>query len=72
MKKIQPILGILIVFLCLFAGSVHLYQKRKETLSAGNMKEGVYKEINSINPVIEYGGKKYRRNSKSENNGSSK
>lgn len=63
MKKIQPILGILIVFLCFFAGSVHLYQKRKEILSAGNMKEGVYKEINSINPVIEYEGKKYRRNS---------
>lgn len=60
MKKTRILYGLLvIIIICSVACSPYLYQKRKQT----SIVETGQKDLNALNPVVEYNGIKYRRNS---------
>lgn len=64
MKKQSLFIFLLAAAVCFFiVYNIQLYQKRSVVLAAAEPREkGITKETDSATPVIEYKGKKYRRN----------
>lgn len=64
MKKVKPVLLCAIAFVfCFILYSLYLYQERACALSAGGIRKNEMTGVSRfVTPVVEYKGKKYRRN----------